>query len=190
VQGLKNGESLVSDSSSPPTPPGDASDPTLTILWGAPPAYTGNTGGASASSAAASDSAEVLVNLATMQAAEQGTLSAATEIVNAYNTLDQQVQADIAGGTIFGQRATYSYTYDPRSNNGFDVTFHYADTGLQQGAQEFAAQMNPAMRRVLRMIADGTESVGVYIALLDKAGQAYTAADKNSTLPPTPPAGS
>jgi hypothetical protein len=81
-------------------------------------------------------------------------------------------------------------TYNPRSANGGLVTLHYADTGLQAGAQEFAAQINPAMRRVLRMIADATESAGAYIALLDKAGQAYTAADKNSVLPPTPPADS
>ncbi|HEY2579810.1 MAG TPA: hypothetical protein VGI74_26155 [Streptosporangiaceae bacterium] len=178
----------MTDDSAPP--PGDASDPTLAILWGPPPAYTGNTGGSAAtSSAPVPDAAPMLVNLATVQAAEQGALSSASRVADTYNALDQQVQAAIAGGTYLGQKATYSYIYDPRSANGHDVTLHYADTGLQQGAQQFAEQINPAMRRVLRMIADGTESVGVYIALLDKAGQAYTAADKSSLAPPAPSGG-
>jgi hypothetical protein len=33
------------------------------------------------------------------------------------------------------------------------------------------------MTQALRAIADATDTIGVFIALLDKAGQAYTAAD-------------
>jgi hypothetical protein len=187
--GPRGTEKSLADQSSTP-PPGDASDPTLTILWGPPPAYTGNTGGSAATgSAPVPDAPPMLVNLATLQAAEEGALSSASRVVDGYNTLDEQVQAAIAGGTVFGQEATFSYIYNPRSANGADVTLHKPDTELQQKAQEFAAQINPAMRRVLRMIADGTEAAGVYIALLDKAGQAYTAADKNSVSPPAPSAG-
>ncbi len=188
----------MSDSSATPsTPPaGAASDPTLTILWGPPPAYTGNTGTAAAGPPPVTNASPMLVNLATMQAAESGLLSSASRVVDAYNALDQQVQSDIAGGTIFGQQATYtSVTVHAVATYGhgtaWTTTQTQADTGLQQAAQQFAAQINPVMTRVLRMIADATESVGVYIALLDKAGQAYTAADKNSSVPPvTPPTGS
>jgi hypothetical protein len=173
---------------SEPTPPGYASDPTLELLWGPPPAYTGDTGpqGASGSGGAPLTAGSIEVNLATVQAAEQAMLSAVSTIINTYNPLEQQVQADISGGTVFGQHATYTASYDGTPETGF---INLADQPLQQGAAQFAAQMNPAMTRALRAIADAAASVGVFIALLDKAGQAYTAADLQSAFPVPPPGG-
>lgn len=54
---------------------------------------------------------------------------------------------------------------------------------LSQAARQFAAQINPAMTRALRLVADSMEMVGVYTAMLNSAGQAYTSADKNSAVP-------
>lgn len=175
------------------TPPGYASDPTLAILWGTPPAYTGNTGAATgAPGASAPEHNPFMVQLSSLQAAEQALLGAASTIISSYNPLEQQVQADIAGGTIFGQQATYSGTYinpllngdpHPQAGSNADHEFTDPDEQLNQAAITFAASMDPSMTRVLRMIADATESVGVFIALLDKAGQAYCAADKASVCP-------
>ena len=182
----------MSDDSST-APPGYASDPTLEMLWGPPPAYTGNTGAAGTGSAApAPDSQFISADLASLQATEQTMLSAETAIVAEYNQLLEQVQAAIASATIYGQQATYTETLPTgggaRHNGPTSVTEVHPDTPLQQSAQQFAEQINPTMTRVLRMLADTTETLGVYTALLDKAGQAYTAADKSSALPSAPPA--
>jgi hypothetical protein len=167
------------------TPPGYASDPTLVLLWGPPPAFTGDTGGqGTAASSAPLINGPIDVNLASVQAAEQAMLSAVSGVINGYNPLEQQVQADNSGGSIFGQHATYTASYDGKPETGYT---NLADQPLQQGAAQFAAQMNPAMTRALRAIADAAESVGVFIALLDKAGQAYTAADLQSAFPVPPP---
>ncbi len=64
--------------------------------------------------------------------------------------------------------------------------YNVPDAPLQTGAQQFAALINPAMTRVLRLMADGMSTVGVYIALLNNAGQIYTASDKHSAVPPAP----
>ena len=176
-----------------PPPPGYASDPVLSILWGPPPAFTGAGQSASGTSTVTPPAHnDFMVDLASVQAAEQSLLNAAAAIIAAYNPLDQQVQADIQAGTIFGQQATYNGLYinpsisgDPHPYVGPNSDHEYtdADEQLQQGALQFAASMNPSMTRVLRMIADATEAVGVFIAFLDKAGQAYAFADKNSVAP-------
>jgi hypothetical protein len=172
----------------PPIPPGYASDPVLGIMWGPPPPYTGNVPAANGSGAnSAPYHPPFRVNLPLMYAAEQGMLYAAQDVTNAYNTLDQQVQAEIQADTMFGQDATYIY-YTPGGGTparGVDMPASREvkqDTGLQQGAVEFAKQINPAMTRALRMIADATEMAGVIIAMLDKTGQIYTAADKHSVF--------
>jgi hypothetical protein len=161
------------------------------MLWGPPPAYTGNTGAGASGAAPPPDSPLISVDLATLQNAEQAMLSAETTIVNGYNQLLQQVQEAAASDDIYGQQATFDETFPTgggaRHNGPATTTESQPDTQLQQAAQQFAQQINPVMTRVLRMLADTTETLGVYTALLDKAGQAYTAADKSSALPPTPP---
>jgi hypothetical protein len=188
---------------SEPPPDGYAADPQVAILWTSTPAYTGNTGAQSGKSLAAPQgppptTTPILVDLATLQSAENSMLSTTSTIVDAYNDLNQAVVAEIAGGTFFGQNAQYTETGSWESNNPdaisgarapipyTHVTVSGPDTGLQQMAQEFAAQINPAMTQVLRAIAQAMETVGVYIALLNNTGQAYSAADIHSFLPPVP----
>jgi hypothetical protein len=176
----------MSDSS--PPPPGYASDPTLEMLWGPPPAYTGDLGDNAAGSAStplAIIDQPVSVDLAAMQAAEQSLLDVASTLVNAYNPLNQQVQADNSAGTIFGQQDTFSLNI--LTGTGLQIQSTEPEPEVQQSAQQFAALMNPVMTRALRMVADATETIGVFIAMLDKAGQAYAAADQNSMFPPPPP---
>jgi hypothetical protein len=167
------------------------------MLWGPPPAFIGVTGTGSSGNAPPPTSPEISVDLATVQGAESATLAAETELVNGYNQALQQVQAVISNDAFFGQQATFdSISYarngvagDPVVDNMYQHTQVLPDTQLQQAAQQFAAQINPVMTRVLRMVADTTEVFGVYTALLDKSGQAYTAADKGSAIPSEPGSG-
>jgi hypothetical protein len=177
---------------SEPTPPGYASDPTLEMLWTTVPAYTGATAPSGGKILAAPPPAATLVpiavNLGTVQAAESAMLSAIAQVVSAYNQQNQAVQSEIAEGTIFGQQAEYTALAKYTPNNyvyrdpGGNAQLSGPLTGLQQSAQEFAAQINPAMTQVVRMIADAAEQVGVYIALLNNAGQAYSSADISSAI--------
>ncbi len=183
---------------STPTPPGYASDPQLMMLWTAAPDLTGQgmqgngsmgTMGQKANGPASSMPPESMpfnVNLATVQAAEQAMLHAGSAVVSAYNPMEQEVQQDISEGTIFGQQATYNTTFDARVPH---PVYNVPDAPLQSAAQQFAAQMNPAMTRVLRLMADGMATAGTYIAMLNNAGQMYTASDKNSAVPPPPAPG-
>jgi hypothetical protein len=175
---------------SEPAPDGYASDPTLEMLWTTVPAYTGATVSSSAAGPAPSATmVPITVSLATVHNAESAMLSEVSEIVNAYNTQNQAVQSEIAQGTIFGQQARFTATgkFQPNTyvyrDPGQDVYIDGPLTGLQQSAQDFAAHINPAMTRVLRTIADATQLVGVYIALLNNAGQAYSSADISSAYP-------
>jgi hypothetical protein len=172
-------------------PPGYASDPQLMVLWTAPPDLTGN--GMQAAQAAVvvnsmpPESMPFTVNLASVQAAEQAMLTAGTAVVDAYNPMEQEVQQAIGSGTIFGQQATYNTGGYSGSHPVPD--YNVPDAPLQKSAQQFAAQMNPAMTRVLRLIADGMSTVGTYMAMLNNAGQIYTASDKHSVVPPPPAPG-
>lgn len=196
----------------PGPPPGYASDPQLIMLWTRPPDLTGagmmaNSGG---SSSMPPESMPFSVALGTVQAALQSMLDAGAAIVPPYNALEQEVQQAVTQGTIFGQQATYNTAGTshmptgkfviPGSTSTSNVgdsqvlagdgmnpaNYHQPDTPLQQAAQQFAAQMNPAMTRIVRLMADSMSTVGTYIALVNKAGQMYTAADKSCAIPPPP----
>jgi hypothetical protein len=174
--------------STPSPPPGYASDPQLIMLWTAPLDLTGNQMQASGgSSTMPPESMPFTVNLTTVQAAQQAMLDAGSTVVGAYNPMEQEVQQDIGEGTFFGQQATYN----TEGFSGAHPVPHYgvADAPLQNMAQQFGAQMNPAMTRVLRVIADGMSTVGAYIAMLNNAGQIYTGSDKSSAVPPPPAPG-
>ncbi len=164
-------------------PPGYASDPQLTMLWTSAPSYTGNVGPAQGSGSAPLDLIPIMVDLGSVMFAENGLLFAVSGVVNAYNPLDQQVQAAVTSDSFFGQEATYD-TLTMAGQEALGPQFqNRPDVDLQPSARQFADQINPAMTRVLRMIADAAESVGIYIAMLDKAGQAYSAADISTELP-------
>jgi hypothetical protein len=186
------------------------------MLWTRPPDLTGqgmmaNSGG---SSSMPPESMPFNVALSTLQSAMQSMLNSGAAIVPPYNELEQEVQQAVTQGTIFGQEATYNTAGTshmptgkfviPGSTSANSVgtnqvlsssahgdgmnpaNYHQPDTPLQQAAQQFAAQMNPAMTRIVRLMADSMSTVGSYIALVNKAGQMYTAADKSSEIPPPP----
>jgi hypothetical protein len=172
-----------------PTPAGYASDPQLIMLWTAPPDLTGNLPASGSAATMPPPSNSFNVNLASMQAGVQAMLNAGSAVVSAYNPLEQEVQQDISGGTIFGQQATYNTIVSEGNGKLASPLYDVPDTQLRSGAEQAAALINPAMTRVLRLMADGMETAGAYIALLTNSGQMYTAADKNSVIPPVPTPG-
>lgn len=168
----------------PSQPPGYASDPQLEMLWTTPPPLTGVTASGS-SSTTPPLSLSFRVALSTVQGAEDTMLSASSTIVNAYNTLEQQVQSAIAEPNLFGQEATVTaHILGPGARPIATPPHYFNDVPLQQAGQQFAEQIDPAMTRALRAVADTMQTVGIFIAMLNNAGQIYTTADKNSAVPP------
>ena len=163
-----------------PTPPGYASDPQLEMLWVTPPPFTGTPGSGSPSKMPPV-SGSFMVSLGSVQSTEQAMLGAASAVVNNYNPLEQQVQSAIGSSTIFGQQATVRVI--PVGYRSAGPPQYLPDEPIQQAAQQFAAQINPAMTRALRFVADSMEAVGIFIAMLNTAGQNYTSSDKNSEIP-------
>jgi len=177
----------MSDDTGPPD--GFASDPQLIMLWTAPPDLTGKEmqGSGPPSSTMPPMSDPFTVDLASLQAAQQTMLGAGTEVVTAYNPVEQATTQAVLGNTVFGQQATFN-TLEPLTQGPHRPTsepdYHVPDTALQGPAQQYAAKMNPEMTRVLRALADGMQIAGTYIAMINKAGNIYTASDKNSKVPP------
>jgi hypothetical protein len=164
-------------------PAGYASDPQLIMLWTAPPDLTGGMKASGTASTMPPLSNAFNINLATLQAAVQGMLNAGSAVVSAYNPMEQEVQQDISEGTIFGQQATYNTMTGEGNGKLASPLYNVPDAGLQSAAQTAAALINPAMTRVLRLMADGMETAGTYMAMLSNSGQMYTAADQNSAVP-------
>jgi hypothetical protein len=165
----------------PGPPPGYASDPQLQLLWSSPPPLTGYpASGNSASPQPPPLSDPFAVALSSLQNAQQVMLEGASTLAGTYNPFEQQVQAVISNPTFWGQWA------EPEARmvgNPPNDPAYAPNTPLAQQAQQFAEQINPAMTRALRNVADATATIGVFIAMLNSAGQAYTTADKNSQLP-------
>jgi hypothetical protein len=169
--------------STPDQPPaGYASDPQLEMLWTTPPAFTGVTASGSSSSTPPL-SGSFTVSLASLQSGEQAMLDATSAVVDAYNPVEAQVQSIISGDSFYGQWA------EPPGYREVATPTSMPNDAISQAAQEFAAQMNPVLTRALRSVADSMQAVGIYIAMLNASGQAYTSADKNSAVPaPNDPA--
>jgi hypothetical protein len=171
----------------PGPPSGFASDPQLIMLWTTPPDLTGAgmKPGNSDSKKMPPQSMPFSVDLASLQSAVQSMLDAGSTVVSTYNPVEQLVQQAVSGGTIFGQQATYNTMRTP-VHGWPHPEYNVPDAQLQSQAQQYAAEANPAMTRVLRAMADAMETVGVFMAMVSNAGQRYTASDKNSAIPPAP----
>lgn len=164
-------------------PPGYASDPTLEMLWTTPPSLTGLTASGSTSKSPPLSS-PFAIDLGSLREGEQQMLSSVQDVVNVYNPIEQQVQGIIAGNTFFGQWA------QPPGYREVSIPHSMPTDPLAEAAQQFAAQINPAMTRALRLVADTMEAFGIFIAMLNTSGQAYTSSDKNSAVPPPTTTGS
>lgn len=145
------------------------------MLWTTPPSLTGlAASGTTSGSPPLSNS--FTVSLGSIRSGEQEMLSASSTVVSAYNALETKVAGIVGSNSFFGQMALM-----PGHRGPVPAA---PDDPLADAARQFAAQIDPAMTRALRIVADSMYAVGVYIAMLNTAGQAYTSADKNSAVPP------
>jgi hypothetical protein len=170
----------VSTSDTPP--PGYASDPQLEMLWTTPPSLTG-LAASGTTSGTPPLSSPFAVSLASIRSGEQDMLGAASTVVTAYNALETKVQGIVGGGNSLNGGGFFGQWAERPGYREVSVPTTLPDDPLSQAAVQFAAQINPAMTRALRAVADSMATVGVFIAMLNTAGQAYTTADKNSAVP-------
>jgi hypothetical protein len=126
------------------------------------------------------------IQLGVLMSSQQSCLDATTASLNGYNTLVPTVQAAINSNSIFGQIVgSESYHPDNKYNStmgtvGNIVTFDKLDA---EGTN-FAAAVIPQMEHLLQAIGGAVTAMGTFCALLDDAGQMYTATDAQSAFPP------
>jgi len=161
-----------------------AQDPVLSMLWQAPPSFTGTGESASGNGGSAPSAPPVTVDLGTLQAAEQAMVGAESQLVADYTELSAEVAQAVASDSFFGQQAIYynNDTSNSEYNHSVSGTQAQPDTGLQTGATDYYDQIAPAMTQVLAMIAATAETLGMFTAAINNAGQAYTFADKSSSI--------
>ncbi|GAA1226445.1 hypothetical protein GCM10009665_16230 [Kitasatospora nipponensis] len=181
------------DPSTPDRLPAWQGDPYLQVVWGDAPVITGDLGPQGQGGGGAHRSHPAFtVDLGSIRDCENGMLGQARESVAGYMQLKERVRSAIDADTVWGQHAMKlvehtsilnSYgTYTPARPDTLE-----ADGPVQQSAEAYAKVMNPVMSEVLRQIADSIESVGQFVALLNRAGQQYAAADRSSFFPDPPP---
>jgi hypothetical protein len=123
------------------------------------------------------------VNLVALRWDVASLFGAMVGLVDDYQTLRDKVMA--AKDTVFGQNArvpdnVYGVEYYQPSENG-------QPSPIQDNAKQFAATMNPAQDKALAQMAAAMEVVGQYIAAVNRAGQAYSSADRKAEFPAPPP---
>lgn len=172
------------------TIPGSSPVPDLAMYWTAPPDLTPSSSGGSSGSSSSGSSGPAMdslyVDLGGVRDREQTMLTAASTIVDAYESLKSLFLS--GEDTVFGQQAgttTYTQTYSEQPSQPSTQ----ADP-IQQTAQQFADGTNgqPGMNAVqeyaLEQVADCMAVIGEFIALLNSAAQQYAQADASSALPP------
>jgi hypothetical protein len=171
---------------------GFAEDPTLVMLWQSVPQLTGEAHGIQQGGAGAGGSGTppqpsphnlINVALSSIVAAERDMLGGELAVVTRYNELLGQVRNAIADPGFYGQLADYVVDVTADGTGGIVETHSV----IPEYAKKFAEKVNPAMTRVLRQVADTMTVHGVFVAMLNMAGQSYTLADKQSVFPPPTP---
>jgi hypothetical protein len=135
----------------------------------------------------------IQVNLGTLRTAEQSMLSASRIAVTDYEALRNKVMS--VKDTVFGQTATVTeVTGGPdgvsgNSYNGAGAGVRQESTvasPVQEAAKKFSDSINPAQEKVLWQVANTIEIIGQYIAAVNRSGQAYGHADRESVFPEPP----
>jgi hypothetical protein len=123
------------------------------------------------------------INLASMRDSEEFMLADAKTAVDAYEELRKKFMAE--KDSVFGQGQTYEESVWGGPGTAADTTT--SPSPWAASGEEFASQMNPLQEKVLVQIGSVLESVGEYIATLNRVGQMYSAADRKSVFPEPPP---
>jgi hypothetical protein len=172
--------------------------PSLQVIWGPAPNITGDVGAVpppSSDGPTPNSHRALTVDLGSIRDAENGMLDQSKQATADYMSLRATVKAAIDGHAVFGQQATMTVAH-PSSGVWYGVSNGPGpqtpdsiepDQAIVDAANQYAQVMEPWMLNVLVEAGNALESVGQFIALLDKAGQHYAYADKNSFFPDPPP---
>lgn len=123
------------------------------------------------------------INLGSMRDTEEYMLAGAKIAVDAYEELRKKVMAE--KDSVFGQGLTYEKGVWAGPGNAADTTT--SPSPWAESGEKFAMEMNPLQEKVLVQIGSVLESVGEYIATLNRVGQMYSTADRKSAFPEPPP---
>jgi hypothetical protein len=112
-------------------------------------------------------------------------------LVAKYQDLRSKVKA--TEGTVFGQTSVSDddpgQQFDPYTGDSWYDTYEGRKsnpTPFAKQARDFAASMNPAQEKALQFIGGALEVLGEYLALVNRSGQVYAAADRKSEFGPPP----
>jgi hypothetical protein len=171
----------------PPPPPPVPGYPKLSMSYTTSPDLIPlpNTGGSSSGGSSAPEpELPVFIELGTLMSTETSFIGATQALVNDYeNTLVPLVRNAIGSSTFFGQGVGMSTGVAKGSKASEIYPTEKADPLDQEGVK-FAAAINPQMGKLLKAAGNMIESLGVFTAMINKAGQYYTDADAQSTFPP------
>jgi hypothetical protein len=169
--------------------------PDLKVAWDTRPSFNANPKDPAASGPPGGegsvDARDFQVSYEALGTQVNEMLQRARGLVDEYEQLRSKLQAN--QGTIFGQNSRIEHdgiTYDFQSNSGSgDGKPWYTPTDFAEPAKQFADQMNPHQDATLHKVGNSLVLVGEYIALVNKSGQVYAAAERQSAFPPPPPNG-
>jgi hypothetical protein len=170
--------------------PASSQVPALEMAWvEAPPFVSAGSGsGSSSSSQTYPPCPDISVDLGSLQDAENSMLTAAFNIVQAYDNLAMLFQD--YQSWVYGQNAVdivEQWTGAIESTGGYTTTVSPSE--IQGMAQSFAngsdgqPGMNAQQEYLLQSIGNSMALVGEFIAVLNAAGGAYATADSNSAMP-------
>lgn len=161
--------------------------PDVDVVWQGPPSWEiGPQGGGSGGGDSDDDDAEVRhfsMDATSVRAAEENMLTESRSIVATYTQMKEKVAAE--KGTVFGQGLKY---WDQPGHSYAGGT-PQADPTLMSSefaGDDFAEVMNPIQEQVLAEIGGLLQTTGGFIAMINRTGQAYAQADRESKFPEPP----
>lgn len=173
----------------------DLSDqvPDVNVLWLSPPSFNQDPGGGSSGGDDGGNDAPATtsysIDTGSVRSAEENMLQSSQDAINSYKQLQERVQSAKKGGDdVFGENL--KHTESPGSSfAGGTPQGNPQTTSSQFAGDEFAATMNPVQEKVLAEIGGLLETTGEYIAMINRAGQGFAQADRESQFPEPPPRG-
>jgi hypothetical protein len=158
-----------------------------------PPSFNSDPPGPPPGSGGSDDIPEcwaISMSMASMRSGISAIISEIQGAVATYNDVKGAVYAN--KDNVFGQNATYTYDTPSAASvvSGAPAPNpHQEPSPLQNSAKDFAASINPAQEKALEAVANALELCGEFVAAVDRAGQTYGWADRNSKFPPPPSGG-
>lgn len=163
--------------------------PDVNVMWEGTPSF--NIGPQGGSSGGGSNDDDDMVNVrrfhmdaTSVRAAEENMLTETRSVVSSYTQLKEKVASE--KGTVFGQGLTY---WREQVSSGYAQSMAPRDPELitsEFAGDDIAKVLNPIQEQVLAEIGGLLGTTGQFIAMINRTGQAYAQADRESKFPEPP----